>query len=320
MEEQIVSDGDTNAHTNPEQEAQGQADAAAAEASRLPEDTAQQPIPAPEAPVAETAGNGPTPEPKSVADASAPIAQPEQVAEAVADQMPANGDLASPAQERAAEAQGDQALPEAVEPMQDLATAPQPVIDGDPWARALYFDEDIEKHPVVRELRRVFPNDVIDIVRFRDETTIHVRPSQLREICYFIRDHEQLAMNFLTDLTAVDMLRLRTAPRFDVVVQLYSIPNRLRLRLKAGIDDGETVPSLVPVWNGANWLEREAYDMFGIIFEGHPSLRRMLLPDDWDEGHPLRKDYPLRGWKEFPVYNTERTVPRVRTRWTGRGV
>ena len=72
--------------------------------------------------------------------------------------------------------------------------------------------------------------------------------------------------------------------------------------------------------NGANWLEREAYDMFGIIFEGHPALKRILLPDDWDDGHPLRKDYPLRGWKEFPVYNTERTVPRMRTRWTGRGV
>ena len=101
---------------------------------------------------------------------------------------------------------------------------------------------------------------------------------------------------------------------------LYSLPNRVRVRLKAGVDDGQSVPSLVPLWNGANWLEREVFDMFGIIFEGHPNLKRMLLPDDWDEGFPLRKDYPLRGWKEFPVYNTERTVGRVRTRWTGRGV
>lgn len=313
-----MSDGDTNARNNPE--ANPAPDTAAAEATRLDASTAENPIPAPEAPVVEAAGDGPAPEPKSAADASAPIAQPEQVADAVANQMPADGDLASKAQEQAAESQADQPLPEALEPIQDLATAPQPVIEGDPWARSLYFDDDIEKHPVVRELRRVFPNDVLDIIRFRNETTIHVRPSQLREICYFIRDHEQLAINFLTDVTAVDMLRLRTAPRFDVVVQLYSIPNRVRVRLKAGIDDGETVPSLVPVWNGANWLERETYDMFGIVFEGHPNLRRMLLPDDWDEGHPLRKDYPLRGWKEFPVYNTERTVPRVRTRWTGRGV
>jgi NADH-quinone oxidoreductase subunit C len=94
----------------------------------------------------------------------------------------------------------------------------------------------------------------------------------------------------------------------------------VRLRIKAGCNDGEPVPSLVPLWNGANWLERECYDMFGIIFEGHPNLRRILLADDWDEGFPLRKDYPLRGWKEFPNMNTERTVPRTRTRWTGRGV
>jgi len=319
-----VSDGDTNARNNPEEQPQAQPEAAAAdaaaEASRLDAATAENPVPAQEPPTAATSGAGPEPEPKSVADASAPIAQPEQVAEAVADLAPEQGDLPSAGQEAAAAAEGEQPLPEAEEPIQDLATTPAPAIEGDPWARALYFDEDIEKHPVVRELRRVFPDDVLDIVRFRDETTIHVRPAQLREICYFIRDHEQLAINFLTDLTAVDMLRMRTAPRFDVVVQLYSIPNRVRLRLKAGIDDGQTVPSLVPVWNGANWLEREAYDMFGVIFEGHPNLKRMLLPDDWDEGHPLRKDYPLRGWKEFPVYNTERTVPRVRTRWTGRGV
>ena len=318
-----MSDGDTTARTNPEANSEGRQEAAgaAAEASRLDADSASNPVPAQEPPVAATEGNGPDPEPKSTADASAPIAQPEQVAEAVADLTPEGSDrLPSAGQEAAAASEGERALPEAEEPIQDLATAPTPAIEGDPWARALYFDEDIEKHPAVRELRRVFPNDVLDVIRFRDETTIHVRTSQMREICYFLRDHDQLAINFLTDLTAVDMLRLRAAPRFDVVVQLYSIPNRIRLRLKAGVDDGATVPSLVPVWNGANWLEREAYDMFGVIFEGHPNLKRMLLPDDWDEGHPLRKDYPLRGWKEFPVYNTERTVPRVRTRWTGRGV
>jgi NADH-quinone oxidoreductase subunit C len=188
------------------------------------------------------------------------------------------------------------------------------------WGRELYTDPDLNKHPVVRELRKHFPDDLLDIIRFRNETTIHVSREAFREIAFSLRDHEQIALNFLTDLTAVDMLNLRTAPRFDVVAQLYSIRNRVRLRLKAGCDDGQPVPSLVPVWNGANWMERECYDMFGIVFEGHPNLRRMLLADDWDEGHPLRKDYPLRGWKEYPVYNKERTVQRTRTRWTGRGV
>jgi NADH-quinone oxidoreductase subunit C len=210
----------------------------------------------------------------------------------------------------------DSNLPQTVE------TEETPVITEptDPWAREMYFDADVERHPAVRIIREQFPGAIIDIVRFRDETTIHVEPLLLREICDLLRKHPQVSLNMLTDVTAVDMLRLRETPRFDVVVLLYSLRNRVRLRLKAGVNDGEPVPSLVPLWNGANWLEREAFDMFGIIFEGHPNLKRMLLPDDWDEGFPLRKDYPLRGWKEFPVYNTERTVGRVRTRWTGRGV
>jgi NADH-quinone oxidoreductase subunit C len=186
--------------------------------------------------------------------------------------------------------------------------------------RDAWSDDDLEKHPAVALLRAAMPDAVLDIVRFRDETTIHVLPETFRDVCALLRDDANVAMNFLTDLTVVDMLKLRTSPRFDVVAQIYSLPNRVRLRIKAGIDDGQTVPSLVPLWNGANWLEREAYDMFGIVFEGHPGLKRILLPDDWEDGHPLRKDYPLRGWKEFPVYNTERTVPRLRTRWTGRGV
>jgi NADH-quinone oxidoreductase subunit C len=192
--------------------------------------------------------------------------------------------------------------------------------DSDPWARSAYFDADVELHPAVRVLREAMPEAIVDVVRFGNETTIHVVASQLREVAGFLREHEQVSFNMLSDLTAVDMLRLRPTPRFDVVVQLYSLKNRVRLRLKAGVNDGESAPSLVSLWNGANWLEREAYDMFGIVFEGHPSLKRILLADDWDEGFPLRKDYPLRGWKEFPVYNTERTVPRVKTRWTGRGV
>jgi NADH-quinone oxidoreductase subunit C len=236
-------------------------------------------------------------------DSSAPIADPQEVVDAVTDETTAPEE--HPRTKSLSDVQAE---------MDTL------VADDSQWGRDLWIDDDLEKHPVVRVLRLAYPDDVLDIIRFRDETTIHVTREKFREIAIYLRDHERILLNFLTDLTAVDMLRMRTSPRFDVVAQLYSIPNRRRLRLKAGCDDGEAVPSLVPVWNGANWLEREAYDMFGIVFEGHPNLRRMLLPDDWAEGHPLRKDYPLRGWGEFPVYNKERTVPRVRTRWTGRGV
>jgi NADH-quinone oxidoreductase subunit C len=265
-------------------------------------------------------GDTPDPQPKATADASAPNADPESVVDAVADGSdapPAGGAVTEPTavQEGPASSEAPLGNLEAMQHRLDEMAK-----DASQWGRDLWIDDDLEKHPVVRVLRLAFPDDVLDIIRFRDETTIHVSRERLRDIAFFLRDHEQIQLNFLTDLTAVDMLRMRSTPRFDVVANLYSIPNRRRLRLKAGCNDGEPVPSLVPVWNGANWLEREAYDMFGIIFEGHPNLRRMLLPDDWDEGFPLRKDYPLRGWKEFPVYNTERVVPRVRTRWTGRGV
>ena len=205
-------------------------------------------------------------------------------------------------------------------PVSDVEGLKEALLDEDAWSRDRWFHDDIEVHPALIVLRAAFPEAIVDAVRFRDETTIHVARQQWRTICLFLKNEPRVQLNFLSDLTAVDMLRLRENPRFDVVAQLYSLPNRTRLRLKTGVDDGEPVPSLVPIWNGANWLERECYDMFGITFEGHPNLKRMLLPDDWDEGHPLRKDYPLRGWREFPVFNTERTVGRVRTRWTGRGV
>lgn len=196
-----------------------------------------------------------------------------------------------------------------------VATAP-----ADPWSRAMYTDPDVEKHPAVRVLRERMPDVIVDIVRFRDETTIHVQREAFRDVCALLRDNQHTSFAMLIDVTAIDMLRLRAEPRFDAVALLYSLKNRVRLRIKAGCNDGEPVPSLVPLWNGANWLERECYDMFGIVFDGHPNLRRILLADEWDEGFPLRKDYPLRGWKEFPVYNTERVVQRTRTRWNGRGV
>lgn len=260
----------------------------------------------------------PDPQPKTD---TAPIAQPEVVTEAVTEgETPeeAGGARQEPTAAQEATTDSDEPIAnlEAMQKRLDDTVEPISVEK----IRSDWTDPDLSKHPAVRALREQFPDDVLDVIRFRDETTVHVRRENLREIAMFLRDHPNVALDFLSDLTAVDMLRLRTTPRFDVVVQLYSLRHRARFRLKAGCDDGEAVPSLVPVWNGANWMEREAYDMFGIVFEGHPNLRRMLMPDDWDEGHPLRKDYPLRGWKEFPVYNTERTVPRVRTRWTGRGV
>jgi NADH-quinone oxidoreductase subunit C len=181
----------------------------------------------------------------------------------------------------------------------------------EPWRTGYWGPTNPDEHPAVLAVRERFPDAYIDAVNFRDEMTIRVEREYLREVAAFLRDAPDLRYNVLTDVTAVDMLQLRDDPRFDVVVQLYSIRNRVRLRLKVGVNDGQTVPSLVPVYAAANWLERETYDMFGIVFEGHPSLRRILLADDWDEGHPLRKDYPLRGFREYVEPGFENPAPRV---------
>jgi NADH-quinone oxidoreductase subunit C len=190
-----------------------------------------------------------------------------------------------------------------------------PQASRDPyWMRGYWGPTNPDEHPAVLAIRERFPEAFEDAINFRDEMTIRVKREYLRDVAEFLRDHGDLRYNLLTDLTAVDMLQLREAPRFDVVVQLYSIPNRVRLRLKAGLEDGEPVPSLTPVYEAANWFERECYDMFGIIFEGHPNLRRILLADDWDEGHPLRKDYPLRGYREYIQPGFEAPAPRVHSK------
>jgi len=102
-------------------------------------------------------------------------------------------------------------------------------------------------------------------------------------------------MNLLCDLTAADWPKREK--RFDVVYHLYSIPRNHRLRLKVRVGEGEPVPSATTVHHSAEWHEREVFDLFGVAFEGHPDLRRILLPDEW-KGHPLRKEYPLEGFPE----------------------
>jgi len=130
---------------------------------------------------------------------------------------------------------------------------------------------------------------------FRDEFTVLVDRKALFNICRFLKEDPDFRMNYLVDIAGVDYMP--RAPRFEVVYHLYSIQNKHRLAVKARVGENETVPSVSALWAGAQWPEREAYDMFGIVFEGHPGLKRIYLPDDW-EGHPLRKDYPLKGYKD----------------------
>ncbi len=142
---------------------------------------------------------------------------------------------------------------------------------------------------VVDEIKREFQDAVLDVSEFRGETTVKVSPDRLKEISLYLRDKG--GYNFLVDLCGIDN-GVESKPRFTVVYFLRNMDTKEQLRLKVDVDS--KVDTVSDVWPTANWHEREVYDMFGIEFEGHPDLERLYLPDDF-EGHPLRKDYPLRG-------------------------
>jgi NADH-quinone oxidoreductase subunit C len=143
------------------------------------------------------------------------------------------------------------------------------------------------------------PRAVAEVVEYRGETTIMVPRELLRSTAFRCRDDAAMQFNLLTDATCLD--RHPFEPRFEVVYQLVSISRREKLRLKVKLyGDDAVLDSLFPVWPGANWLEREIFDLFGIRFNGHPDLRRIVLPDDW-EGYPLRRDYPVEGFRDIPV-------------------
>ncbi len=151
---------------------------------------------------------------------------------------------------------------------------------------------------VAERLRAWNPKAIAEVMEFRGETTLVMPRELLRAAAERCREDAELRFNLLTDATCVD--RFPHEPRFELNYHLVSIPRRDKIRLRvrlAGADP--VVDSLVPVWPGANWLEREIFDLFGIRFSGHPDLRRILLPDDW-EGHPLRKDYPVEGYRDVP--------------------
>ena len=149
-----------------------------------------------------------------------------------------------------------------------------------------------ETNLAVRKLKEKFPNAISEVTIFRGEVTVTVSKAEIFEICKFLHSDPDLQYHLLTDLCGLDFFP--QAPRFGVVYLLCSIKNNQRLRLKARVGEMESIPSVESIWKVANWYEREAYDLFGILFENHPDLRRILLWDGY-EGHPLRKDYPVEG-------------------------
>jgi NADH-quinone oxidoreductase subunit C len=161
---------------------------------------------------------------------------------------------------------------------------------------------------VVERLRAWSPNAISEVIEFRGETTVVVPRKVLREVAERCRSDKDLQFNLLSDATSVDRFPLE--PRFEVNYHLVSIPRRDRLRLQVRLSsDDPALDSLVTVWPGANWLEREIFDLMGIRFNGHPDLRRILMPEDW-EGYPLRKDYPVEGYRDIPSIATRYTRNR----------
>jgi NADH-quinone oxidoreductase subunit C len=149
---------------------------------------------------------------------------------------------------------------------------------------------------IVEKLRGWNAKAVSEVIEFHGETTVVVPRELLRATAEYCR--AELEFNFLSDATSLD--RFPVEPRFEVSYHLVSIPKKLKIRLRTKLSGADpTVDSVVPVWPGAGWLEREIFDLMGIRFNGHPDLRRILLPSDW-EGHPLRRDYPTEGFRDVP--------------------
>ncbi|NIQ54312.1 MAG: hypothetical protein GWN71_13330 [Gammaproteobacteria bacterium] len=154
--------------------------------------------------------------------------------------------------------------------------------------------ESPEAHPSVTALREQFGDAVLHHeLHAGDEHVVFIAADRNAEILRWLRDDPDQRYDFLADVTAVDYGGGRP---IQVVYQLWSIPHKRALRVKAELPlDGLEIDSVVPIWSTANWLEREVYDLFGVEFRGHPDLRRIMMPDNYAEGHPLRKDFPLRG-------------------------
>ncbi len=156
---------------------------------------------------------------------------------------------------------------------------------------------------LIAQLQSLVPGAALEAVSASDDgqtPTLLVPVDHLLPVCQALRDAPGLEFVAFSDVTAADF-HPRREPRFDVVYHFVSPHRRARVRLKVRLAGGQSMPSIASVWPGAGWPEREVYDLFGIVFDGHTDLRRLMMPEDW-EGHPLRKDYPVQLRKEAQTF------------------
>lgn len=162
-----------------------------------------------------------------------------------------------------------------------------------PLQPAINDIEQLKDSPAVSALRSA---SLAESAKFdRDELTIYVNRASIKQACEILRNSRETQFNFLSDVTCVDVFPAE--PRFEVIYQLLSHSQKDWVRLIARVPGGDpSIESIMGVWPSANFFEREVFDLFGIRFVGHPNLRRIMMPEDW-EGHPLRKDYPVEGYR-----------------------
>ncbi len=164
-----------------------------------------------------------------------------------------------------------------------------------PWDPAITDIEQLKDRPELARLLAANAGAVSAAKFDRNELTIWVQRTFLRDACLALKNDAQLKYDFLADVTCVDWYP--NEPRFEVVYHLLSILNKTRVRLKVRLSgDDASLDSLTPMWPSANYFEREVFDLFGVRFDEHPNLTRILMPENW-EGHPLRKDYPVEGYR-----------------------
>ena len=151
----------------------------------------------------------------------------------------------------------------------------------------------MEPLEIAEKIKDKFLREILDINQFRDQVSVTIKRDKIIDICRYLYEDPDIRMDFLSDLCGVDYPERKS--RFEIVYNLCSLKHGHRIRIKALIPaDNPSIDSVVSIWSGANWHEREACDMFGIVFNWHPELRRILMPEEWN-GFPLRKNYPLQG-------------------------
>ena len=164
-----------------------------------------------------------------------------------------------------------------------------------PLAPAVTDLEQLKDRPEVARLMAAKPAALKAGKFDRGELTLELDRASLADVVEFLRDDAEMQFDFLSDVTCVDLAP--SEPRFEVIYHLLSLPRKTRLRLKVRLHgDDPNIESITPLWPSANFFEREVFDLFGVRFNGHPYLRRIMMPEDW-EGHPLRKDYPVEGYR-----------------------